>query len=432
MNFKKLAAMSLAMLPVTLGCLCAYPQSTWAEQGFFQVGERAGVWWLIWPSGEPSISVGVDTIRYQGDPIGRTDRTPYLEAVKRIYPGRNAWDSAVLSRLTGWGFNTIGAWSDPQLWKGEFPYTVILDIAERAGADWEHGNPVDVYASRFESTAHEIADEECRPRAQERFLVGYFSDNELRWGPDWRGKETILEMYLKLPSDAMGRQRAVEFLRQRYGNDIGKLNHAWEVEAKDFTTIPLPGKTDAYRDDAEQFLAAVAERYFQVCAQAIHSTDTHHLYLGARFAGEAPDVVFRATHFADVASINIYSFDPQPLAERLHKLAGKPVLITEFAFRAQDSGLPNTQGAGPKVQNQAARAKAYSDYVTRLESLPGAIGYHWFQWSDEPKEGRFDGENSNYGLVSIDDKPYAEFLAAVKAANAAAMAAHKKAVAGHL
>ena len=91
MNFKKLAAMPLAMLPMTLFCLCAYPQLTWAQQGFFQVEERAGVWWLIWPGGEPSISVGVDTIRYQGDPIDRTDRAPYLEAVKRIYPGRNAW-----------------------------------------------------------------------------------------------------------------------------------------------------------------------------------------------------------------------------------------------------------------------------------------------------------------------------------------------------
>lgn len=143
-------------------------------------------------------------------------------------------------------------------------------------------------------------------------------------------------------------------------------------------------------------------------------------------------MVFRAAHFADVASINIYSFDPRPLVEHLYKLAGRPVLITEFAFRAQDSGLPNTQGAGPKVPSQAARAKAYTDYVTRLESLLEAIGYQWFQWSDEPKEGRFDGENSNYGLVSIKDKPYVEFLAAVRAANAAAVAYHRKAVASDL
>jgi agarase len=102
--------------------------------------------------------------------------------------------------------------------------------------------------------------------------------------------------------------------------------------------------------------------------------------------------------------------------------------VGEFAFRAENSGLPNTQGAGPKVPDQAARAKAYADYVTRLESLPEAVGYHWFEWVDEPKEGRFDGENSNYGLVDIHDRPFLEFVVAVKKANDAAWDAHKKTV----
>jgi hypothetical protein len=61
-----------------------------------------------------------------------------------------------------------------------------------------------------------------------------------------------------------------------------------------------------------------------------------------------------------------------------------------------------------------------------LESLPEAVGYHWFEWSDEPKEGRFDGENSNYGLVNIADQPYESFVEAVRAANEAAMEAHRK------
>jgi hypothetical protein len=54
--------------------------------------------------------------------------------------------------------------------------------------------------------------------------------------------------------------------------------------------------------------------------------------------------------------------------------------------------------------------------------------YHWFEWVDEPKEGRFDGEDSNYGLVDIQDRPYQEFVEAVRKANAAAREAHQKAV----
>jgi len=38
--------------------------------------------------------------------------------------------------------------------------------------------------------------------------------------------------------------------------------------------------------------------------------------------------------------------------------------------------------------------------------MPQCVGYHWFEWCDEPREGRFDGENSNYGLVRIDDTPW--------------------------
>jgi agarase len=34
------------------------------------------------------------------------------------------------------------------------------------------------------------------------------------------------------------------------------------------------------------------------------------------------------------------------------------------------------------------------------------VGYHWFEYTDEPAEGRFDGENSNYGLVDINDNPW--------------------------
>ena len=62
-----------------------------------------------------------------------------------------------------------------------------------------------------------------------------------------------------------------------------------------------------------------------------------------------------------------------------------------------------------------------------LEGLPQALGYHWFKWSDEPKEGRFDGEDSNYGLVNEGDEPYTDFVNAIAAANAESVQAHRRA-----
>ncbi len=399
--------------------------SSFAQSGYFRVENRAGVWWLLDPNGSTTLSIGVDTIRYEGDRIQGTRAAPYLEAVKKLYPERASWGQAVLARLRSWGFNTIGAWSDPELWDLDMPYTVILDIAEHAGADWQHGRPADVFDPRFEETARKIAQEQCAARAKSRLLIGYFSDNELRWGPDWRGKETMLTLYLELPSGAPGRARALAFLRQKYGNDIRRLNRAWNIKAKDFATLPSRAHSDSFRADADEFLDLMASRYFEVCARAIHVADPNHLYLGARFAGKVPDAVIRAARASDVVSVNIYSFDPQSLVQHVFEITGKPVLITEFAFRADDAGLPNTRGAGPRVPSQAVRAKAFADYVTRLESRPEAIGYHWFQWSDEPKEGRFDGENSNYGLVDIADKPYTEFVDAVAVANKAVFELHQ-------
>ncbi len=419
-----------AIIGVLAALFFAAPQplapQTPAGTGYFRVEQRSGIWWLIDPAGKPTISAGVDQIAYEPDRIHGTGAAPYLEAVQKLYPDRHAWDTGALDRLRKWGFNTIGAWSDDELWKLGVPYTVILDIASRAGADWQHGKVADFFDSRFEEAAKSQARLACRPRSSDPQLIGYFSDNELRWGPDWRGKENMLQMYLAFSADAAGHKRAVDFLRERYGREIARLNKAWGTSAPDFDHLTVDSPTVAFKNDSDAFLELVAARYFDVCARAIHQADPNHLYLGARFAGRVPDAVIRGARGADVVSVNIYSFHPAPLVEHVYQLTEKPVLITEFAFRAEDSGLPNTQGAGPKVPNEEARAKAYRDYVIELENLPEAVGYHWFKWADEPKEGRFDGENSNYGLVNIEDQPYADFVEAVKSANAKALTVHER------
>ncbi len=398
-----------------------------AQEGYFRAENRDGVWWIIDPRGAPTLTEGVDNISYESDQIRGTGACPYCETLEKIYPDRNAWGLEALARIRQWGFNTIGAWSDPILWTHGVSYTVILDIAAAAGANWQQRRPADYFDARFEKAAADIAGKVCQPRRFDHMLLGYFSDNELRWGPDWGGKETMLDLYLRLPAGATGRRKAGDFLRERYANDIGKLNQDWGVSAASFDDLPEPGSTAAYKSDAAQFLEIVSNRYFEVCEQAIHAADPNHLYLGARFAGMPPETALRGAHHADVVSINVYDFDPRPAVQAVFKATGRPVMIGEFAFRAQNSGLPNTQGAGPRVPDQAARAKAYADYVSQLESLPEAVGYHWFEWVDEPKEGRFDGENSDYGLVNIQDKPYQEFIETVKKVNAGAAEIHQHA-----
>lgn len=414
------------LLAVSLVCLSLAPAQLFGASGYYRVEQKAGVWWFVSPTGQLEISAGIDNVSYRGDLIHGTTVHPYSENVSKLYPSQDAWAKAEIGRLRSWGFNNLGAWTSPFLWTYKMPYTVILDIGSRSGANWLTGIPLDVYSPQFEATAQKIAAKECAPRAQDPYLLGYFSDNELRWGPDWRGKQNMLTMYLNLPATAPGRQQAVLFLKKKYSGSIRRFNQAWGAHAGSFDTPPSEAATRAFQADNAEFLGMVARRYFEVCAHAIHAADPNHLYLGAKFAGMPPDPVLQASQAADVVSVDIYNFDPRPTVERIYQMARRPILVAEFAFRAEDSGLPNTRGAGPKVPDQAARARAYRNYITQLESLPEAVGYQWFEWCDEPKEGRFDGENSNYGLVNIEDQPYSQFVTAAKAANAEAVSVHRR------
>ena len=418
--------MNLKHMTVAIGVVCLFfaPARLFGAGSYFRVQQRAGVWWFVSPSGRLVISAGVNNVSYRGDAIHGTTVHPYFEHISKLYPSQDAWARSEIDRLRSWGFNNLGAWTTPFLWSYRMPYTVILDIGARSGANWLKGIPLDVYSPRFEAMAREIAEKECKPRADDPYLLGYFSDNELRWGSDWRGKQNMLTMYLNLSSTSPGRRHAIAFLEKKYSNRIRQLNRAWGVHATGFDDIPSEASADAFQADNSDFLGRVARRYFEVCAHAIHAADSNHLYLGAKFAGMPPDPVLHASSVADVVSVDIYKFDPRPVVEHIYRLAHRPVLVAEFAFRAEDSGLPNAQGAGPKVPNQAARALAYRTFVTELESLPEAVGYQWFEWCDEPEQGRFDGENSNYGLVNVEDRPYSKFVTEVKAANGEAITVH--------
>jgi len=154
--------------------------------------------------------------------------------------------------------------------------------------------------------------------------------------------------------------------------------------------------------------------------------DKNHLILGVRFAGRAPDeAAAECGRFCDVVTINTYESEVPRLAlERIYELAQKPIMITEFSFKAADSGLPNTRGAGRPVPLQHDRAVGYERFVKSGLALPFIVGFHWFMYTDEPKEGRVDSqgridrENSNFGIVNINDEEWKELVECMKRVNA--------------
>ena len=395
--------------------------------GFFHIEKIEGEFWIVDPEGNLFVSKGVNHVSYWADYAPTLGYNPYNTAVSGKYGSADAWAEETVKRLLGWGFNTIGAWSSEETFTKKMPYTVILNIAIEAGANWLSGNVTDYFSETFVKVADQVAQKTCALRKDDRYLVGYFTDNELRWTADWRSQKELFDDYMALPPEAEGKKALVEFLNKKYGT-ISSLNKAWETGFSSFEevlTVKEAPKNNAADADRLGFLEVIAREYFQVCYDAIRRYDPNHLILGCRYAFKPPDeALIGCIGYVDVVSMscytNPYSDDLNRVLanlERIHNVTGLPVMASEFSFKAMDSGLPNTRGAGVPVKTQSERAKYYEEFVKALVRKPFVVGYHWFEHADEPAEGRFDGENSNYGLVNIRDEPWSILVARAVAVN---------------
>jgi len=146
----------------------------------------------------------------------------------------------------------------------------------------------------------------------------------------------------------------------------------------------------------------------------IRKYDRRALILGDRYQSfYYPEVARAAARYVDAISSNLNaSWNDGTFArfyvETLHRLAGKPVLIGEFYMSAREnrSGNKNSRGVYPVVATQKERGAGFRNTLQALVKIPYVIGADWFQYHDEATHGRYDGENFNFGLVDIHDRPY--------------------------
>jgi agarase len=368
------------------------------KTGYFHTQQIDGRWWLVTPEGNVFFSKGVDNVSFSPE----SDNSPKAPADPAT------WAKAATRQLRDWNFNTAGAWSTPHLFNTGIVYAPIVNMASAVQRDvWLKGGVVDFFSQEFRDAANRVAERQCAPRKNDLWLLGYFTDNELRWGRDWRSGESLLEGYLKMAETSAGFHKAAEFLKSR-GHDASAL-------------------TD---EDNGTFLSLVAAEYGRVTREAILRHDPNHLVLGCRFASYPGDTVIQGVGpYFDVVSFHSYNATaPVDRLQQITRLTGKPTMVTEFSFKAMDSGLPNTKGAARPVATQEDRANGFATYVEALASLASCVGFHWFEYRDEPKEGRrLDGENSNYGLVRIDFTPWEVLTQRMQKVNATLETLHSAA-----
>ena len=400
------------------------PTSRWS------LTKTDGAAWLVTPCGRRFLSFGVNAID-GGYPYRVKDGKVYY-SWKAFAPSLGAWIDETRRRLAAWGFDSAGGWALPPQ-ELRLPTIINLELGRRAKFHW-----FDPFAPETAVRMTELARELTAPYRGSPYRIGYFSDNEVGW---WAG--ALFVFYSMKPAHSATKQRWVATLRHYYAADWSRFTadflpppgvDSWaKLLAATQMTHMRPGGAGIHV--VRQWCGIVARHYYRLAAQAIRAADPDALYFGDRLPiyydpaavrAMAPYVDAIATNYnvdAGDGWIADYYFDG------LRKLSGgKPVLVSEWFFAARENRTGNrNNGHLMTVDTQAERAAGAAAATDNFAAIPEFIGAHWFQYYDHPKGGRPDGEDYDFGLVDINDRPYRRLTTALAAANRRAYAIHAEA-----
>lgn len=383
-----------------------------ASSGFFRVEKKGDRWWIIDPDGYPFIHKGIAVLS-----PGTSNQQKSALASK--YGTAQNWIEQETNVLKAHGFNGAGSWSQVDLIRNSrspLPYTVIINPMgayktqhiksfggsyEQAGWQGYRYDLVMVFDPEFddyvESTISVLS-----KYANDKNLIGYYTDNELPW------KNDALDRHLKyLGHDEAGYLAAKNWLDTRKGKNASLA--------------------DVNDVDRLEFLGFYFETYMKKVTTAIKKYDTNHLYLGCRFNQESeelsnPKIFEVAGKYMDIISINHYrKWEPiQTQMAQWERWSGKPFIVTEWYTKGEDSGLPNNTGAGWNVPTQKDRGYFYQNFTIELLKSKVCVGWHWFKYQDnDPLDLTADPSNrdSNKGIVDSHYEPYTPLLDNMKAIN---------------
>ena len=388
----------------------------------FSIQQHEGISWLTKPDGKRFFSLGVCVVN-QGASRDQFRSTNPGYAAFQHYENSNRWAEATLKRLKSWRFTTVGGWSDypalRQCHDADVAFIPVLAIGMSCGVPWR-----DMWDTNIIAQMNQIARDQILPLRDDPRVLGYYSDNEMGW---WNS--ALFSLTLKQPPTSGQRQRLMQLLRETYHNDWSELLKDFEPEGvKSFAELDQRGML--YLRPGSQgirtyrrFLGLMAERYYLLMREIIHTYDPRGLVLGDRYQSfYYPEVARASASFVDADSSNLNAAwndgtFPRFYLDTLHALSGRPVVVSEFYMAAQQnrSGNNNDVSTFPVVATQKERAAGFRNTINALARIPYVIGADWFQYYDEPTHGRNDGEDYNFGLVNIHDQPYEPLTATARA-----------------
>ena len=391
----------------------------------FTIEKTGGIWWLKSPSGQRMFYPSVQCV---GPKHGSAvPGAPVFDGIKSCGGSLGKWLIQTEERIRSWGFKGLGAWNDGIFHRTSLPFTESLNIFK----SWQGLKTV--FDADWEKTVDGFVKPQIEKGRRNQNLVGWFLDNEIPWNIGW-----MFDYFNGKKRDNPGRRAVVAFLRGKY-HSISALNRAWGTSLSGWKALEKSAKLPVSRDvahaDMNGFLGLVADRFFETTCRAVRKYDPKRLILGVRYAGlPLPVVAAAQKNRTDVMSMNLYipeAIFPVKDTYEAHVLSGgQPVWVTEFSFHSpynNRSGDRNTIGFGARVREQATRGKCYTQFVSQMAALPYVIGCDWFQWPDESPMGRGgDGEDVNFGIVDIHNRPYEDLTRAMRRTNLAVDRIHAR------
>lgn len=372
------------------------PETVRGTRGYFRVGlTEAGQWWLIGPDDLPFFARAVNGVRRATE----STHDPVL-------------------RMRSWGFNALGAGSAPALVDEGLPFLATINFFTAAPLVRAKGVKLpDVFDSSWSAGTHTRAEEVCAAWTERTDLLGWLTDDGLRWGAGREeGGPSLLQICLSLEPSFAAYHAAWEFALAHHGGQLARLGKAWgcTLENKgvirELTRSERGVTTAGYGRDDARWTREFAQRYFATTSAAIRAHDPNHLILGARYDASGRGTVGAAGWLAESVFPTVDL--PWIQLRDLKTAPSGPLFVGNFSWSGE-------QPPGPAVRTRSRRGTSVERMLRHGRatlrstlSHPSVVGYAWNAWCDEPEEQPPFGS----GLVHVNDveaREHTELLADV-------------------
>jgi hypothetical protein len=357
--------------------------------GFFYVKKIDDRWWMVDPDGYAGINMAVtsftgasiqnnyDLIRRNGyNGIGsflaNEDQT------RDIYNSVNYNQFSYTRRLNFFlSYKNVrhNYYSTPTSVRGSLDHILVLD-------------------PKFAEYCDELAQAKVLPYVDERYLLGWFTDNEINFNQD-----QLRHLVRDLEPGDPSREAAMAFATSKGLTESDVINYTSKV-------------TEAIK---QEFATLLAEHYYKTVSEAIRKYDPNHLILGSRLHGRPRAImgVVTASHkYMDVTSVNFYDrFTPNEQIALATWTQDHPVIVGEVYIKDINAFNTSQPGAGWYVNSQAHRGYFYQNFALELLRNKCYVGWHYFRFQDDP--------DSNKGMVTSGNNPqeYVEMTAFMEELN---------------